>query len=194
MNVSLGSRRKGVLDHLESLLQSQWWWVLHLLILLVDLTVEEGHDQRGSRASSSAELPLIRSYRVIRVHGALSLLVQTSNDGVHVVGEEPLVVEHVLDGSRTRLHLEGLVVLVVVQLDVLLDVLDEGVTVGGKAVGGHQNVVSDVKHLGLVPRVDGVAGCISGIAGQQGEIVSCDSEYGSSVVYVSNWQLVNGRA
>lgn len=185
MNMSLGGRREGVLDNLQRLLQRQWWRVLHVLVLLVDLRIQERHDQGRSRAAGSTELPLVRSHRVIRVHSALALLIQTGDNGVNVVREEPLVVQHVLNGPRTRLHLQRLVVLVVVQLNVLLDVLNEGVTVGREAVGGHKNVVTDVEDLGLVSRVDRVAGCVSGVAGEKGEVVACNAEDGSSVVWVS---------
>lgn len=129
MNMTLSSRRKGVLHKLESLFQCERWRVLNLLVLLVDLTIKEGHDQRSGRSSSSAELSLVRSDRVVRVDGTLALLIETSNDGVHVVREESLVVKHVLNSSGSRLHLEWLVVLEMVPFNVLLNLLHQGVTV-----------------------------------------------------------------
>lgn len=99
------------------------------------LTVQERLQQALSTPCCSAEFSLVAAHGIKAVYGALSLLVQTAQDVVHVVGEEAFRIENGRDHSRNRVQGHRAAVRMSVPLKTLLDSVDEGIGIGGEAVG-----------------------------------------------------------
>lgn len=83
--------------------------------------------------------------------------------------------------------------LVAVQLDHGIEALLERVGVGGEADHGEDQgcvalcrvAAADLEDFGLVAGVDVVAGRGAGVTSEDGEVVACDGEGGTTVVGVS---------
>src|SRR5215469_13835663 len=88
-----------------------------VLILEIDLVIQKRHDQTRRRTRSPALLPLIAANWIIAVKRALALLVQSSQNRMHVVGKEALAVEDVTQSLGACGDAHGLAVLVLVHLD-----------------------------------------------------------------------------
>lgn len=162
----------------------------HMLILVVDLIVQERHDQTCRRAGRSALFALIAAHGVIRVQRALAILVHARQDRMHIVWEEALRVENRTQPLRARLHGHGLAVLVSVHLDDCVEAFFQGVAVGGEAHYRQDDargwvVGSDAEEFGGMSGVDVVAGGGAGVAGEDGEGGACYPEGGSAVVGVA---------
>ena len=137
----------------------------NVLVLEVDLVVEERHDERRSSTSSTTLLSLVTAHRVVGVEGTLSILVDTAQDGVDIVREEALVVEDVTQTLGAGGNSHGLVVAVTVHFDDGVELLGEGVAVGGKSDYGQNDTsaflvvafAADAEEFGGVAGVDVVA-------------------------------------
>lgn len=193
LDMALCSRGEGVAYQGDDLVDAQ---VLELALLLavgardvlvleVDLVVEEGHDEGGGGAAGAALLALVGAHGVEGVHRAAAVAVEASDDGVHVVREESLAVEQVLDVPRGRSQRQRLVVVVkVVPFDAALEPAHQRAPVGCKPVRGHHDPVAAVKHLGLEPRVDRVVRRVSGVPREDRKVLASNSKDGSAVVSV----------
>ena len=162
----------------------------HMLILVFDLVVQEGHDETRCRACGPALLPLIEPCRVIRVQGPLAILIDAAQDGVDVVGKQALRVEDGAQPLGTRLDRHGLAVLVAVHLDDVVEAFFQGIAVGGVSYHGEDDaaglvVGADAEELGGVPGVDGVARDGAGVAGEDGEVGAGYAESGATVIGVA---------
>lgn len=104
----------------------------NVLVLEVDLVVQEGHDQTGSRTTSSALLALVASHGVIRVHGSLALLVQTAQHSMCVVREEALSVEDRRQALGAGVERHGLALAVAVDLADGVEAIAQSLAVGGE--------------------------------------------------------------
>lgn len=112
---------------------------------------------------------------------------------MHVVREETLVVEDVREALGAGGNGHGLVVAVVVHLDDGIELLGQGVAVGGETNDGENNAsasllgtfAADAEELGGVAGVDVVAGGVAGVACHDGEVGARDSERAATVVGVT---------
>lgn len=169
-----------------------------VLILEVYLVIQERHNQTSSSTASSALFPLVAANGVIRVDGTLALLVQATQHGVCVVREETLVVE---DGGETLgacVDAHRLSVAVAVDLADSVELITQGVAVGGKTNDGEDNggvglisgSAADFEELRGHAGVDAVAAGMSGIAGHDGEFGTGDGKCGATIVRVAVYLLV----
>lgn len=173
----------------------------NVLVLVVDLVVEERHDQTAGGTGGSALLPLVAADGVVGVQGTLALIVDTSEDGCDVVGEEALAVQNVAETLGACGDAHGLVVLVSVHLDDGVETLGQGVAVGGKAYHAENNLAplvlgtlaTDAEELWLIAGVNVVARCGTGVAGEDGEVCACDAQSATAVVCVSVMTLSDAR-
>lgn len=117
VDVALGGRDEDVLDQVDSLVLAQRHLLDTLHVLEPDLVVKERLEDGSGGPGGSVRLPLIGPDGVETVNTALAFLVQTSNDVVHIVGEESSVVQHRghHGGYRPRTHLRVVFVLIHLQ-------------------------------------------------------------------------------
>jgi len=99
--MSLDGACEGILHQFQDIFPRQrlcfpWLQVMacstsrYVLILEVDLIIQKWHNQASSGSSRAALFPLIAADGIIAVQGALSLLVESTQDCVYIVREEAL--------------------------------------------------------------------------------------------------------
>lgn len=189
LNVSLSGTGESVHDNLFNVLLRQGFrnaglqgvalaGAGNVLVLEVDLVVEERHDQARGSTSGTALFSFVAAYRVVGVKGTLAVGIDSTKNGVDVVGEETLVVEDVGETLGAGGNGHGLVVAVVVHLDDGVELLGQSIAIGGETNDGENNagalllraLAADAEQLRGVAGVDVVAGGVAGVTSHDGEI------------------------
>lgn len=168
-----------------------------ILILKVDLVIQEWHNQASSGTGGTALLTLVGADGVVGVDCAFSFFVEAAEDGVHVVREETLLVEHDAQSLCSSLDGHWLAVLVSVEFDNRIETLAQGVAVGGETDNGEEKSgiglrgvsAADLEDLWDVAGIDGVAGGGTSITGEDGEGITGNGEGRTTVVGVSGMML-----